>query len=60
MSASENDANKEEQNELEAKLDEGYAALAADPEYQQEQKRRKVMRGIIRRRSAIKLRWPEN
>jgi hypothetical protein len=47
-------------DDKEQAMEAGYAALAADPEFQQEQARRKVMRGVIRRRSAIKLRWPDN
>lgn len=47
-------------SETDRQLDEGYRQLANDPEYQGEQKRRKVMRGVIRRRSALKLRWPDS
>lgn len=39
-------------------MEKGYQALANDPEFQQENRRKKVMRGVIRRRSAINLRWP--
>lgn len=42
------------------KLDAGYRELAKDPEYQEVQRRRKVMRGVFRRRNAIKLRWPDS
>lgn len=44
MSSSENIENKKEVVEFDAKLDEGYAALAADPEYQKEQALRKERR----------------
>lgn len=47
-------------SEADQKLDDGYRQLANDPEYQGEQRRRKVMRGVIRRRSALKLRWPDS
>jgi hypothetical protein len=47
-------------SEADQKLDEGYRQLANDPEYQADQRHRKVMRGVIRRRSALKLRWPDS
>lgn len=47
-------------SEADQKLDDGYRQLANDPEYQREQRHRKVMRGVIRRRSALKLRWPDS
>lgn len=49
-----------ENNSANEKLEAGYAELAKDPEYLEEQRRRKIMRGVIRRGKAIKMRWPDS
>ena len=46
--------------EKEKAMEAGYAALAADPEFQQEQTRRKAMRGLIQRRNTAKTDWQES
>lgn len=44
MASLEDNDNKETTAEIESKLEEGYAALAVDPEYQKEQQLRKERR----------------